>query len=137
MFTFLVSFFMAFLAQKLIYTINIWFNFVFGLFVEQDHLLNLFILGIYAKRLPINVHVFQYKNWCSPKFDWLIFFWLPLSEDLSIGRILSEKKIGVTGLLYDRTEVLYAEFNTKERKQPPVVTLQQATLYSRLFCVCD
>ena len=34
---------MAFLAQKLIYTINLWFNFVFGSFFEQDHLLNLFI----------------------------------------------------------------------------------------------
>ena len=52
LFTFLVSFFMAFLAQKLVYTINIWFNFVFGSFFEQDHLLNLFILGVYAKRWP-------------------------------------------------------------------------------------
>ena len=26
------------------------FNFVFGSFFEQDHLLNLFILGIYAKK---------------------------------------------------------------------------------------
>ena len=26
------------------------FNFVFGSFFEQDHLLNLFILGVYAKR---------------------------------------------------------------------------------------
>ena len=41
LFTFLVSFFMAFLAQKLIYTINIWFNFASGSFFEQDHLLNL------------------------------------------------------------------------------------------------
>ena len=40
LFTFLVSFFMAFLAQKLIYTINIWFNFVLGPFFEQDDLLN-------------------------------------------------------------------------------------------------
>ena len=52
LFTFLVSFFMAFLTQKLIYTINIWFNFVFGSFFEQDHLLNLFISGVYAKRWP-------------------------------------------------------------------------------------
>ena len=28
------------------------FNFVFGWFFEQDHLLNLFILGVYAKRWP-------------------------------------------------------------------------------------
>ena len=52
LFTFLVSFFMAFLAQKLINTINIWFNFVFGSVFEQDHLLNLFISGVYAKRWP-------------------------------------------------------------------------------------
>ena len=37
---------MAFLAQKLIYTIIIWFNYVFGSFFEQDHLLNLFILAV-------------------------------------------------------------------------------------------
>ena len=28
---------------------------------EQDNLLNLFILGFYAKN-ELNVHVFQYKN---------------------------------------------------------------------------
>ena len=27
-------------------------NFKFGWFFEQDHVLNLFILGVYAKRLP-------------------------------------------------------------------------------------
>ena len=50
LFTFLPSFFMAFLVQKLIYTINIWFNFVLGSFFKQNHLLNLIILGGYAKR---------------------------------------------------------------------------------------
>ena len=49
-FTFLVSFLLAFLTQKLIYTVNISFNFVFGSFFQQDHLLNLFISGVYAKR---------------------------------------------------------------------------------------
>ena len=52
LFTFLVSFFMAFLAQKLIYIINIWFKFVFEPFLKQDHLLNLFISGVNAKRWP-------------------------------------------------------------------------------------
>ena len=37
---------MAFLAQKLIYTINAWFNFAFGSYSEQDRLLNLIILGV-------------------------------------------------------------------------------------------
>ena len=50
LFIFLVSLFMAFLAGKLISTINIRFNFVPGLFFEQDHLLNLIILGVYSKR---------------------------------------------------------------------------------------
>ena len=50
LFTFLVSFFMAFLTRKLIHTVNVRFNFVFGSFLEQDHLLNLFISGVYAKR---------------------------------------------------------------------------------------
>ena len=33
-------------------TINIRVNFVFGSFFEQDHLLNLIILGVYTKRWP-------------------------------------------------------------------------------------
>ena len=52
LFTFLVSFFMALLAQKMIYTINTWFNFVLGSFFEQDHPSNLFISEIYANRWP-------------------------------------------------------------------------------------
>ena len=34
--------------------------------------------------------------------------------DLSIGRILSEKKYGGTGLISRKTEVLYAELNERE-----------------------
>ena len=95
---------MAFLAQKLIYTINIWFNFVFGSFFEQDYPLKLFIL---------NAQEFNYKNWCSLKFDQWFFsnFWL--SEDLSIRSILSEKKYGGTGLISEKTAALYAELNKR------------------------
>ena len=49
LFTFLVLFFMVFVAQKLIDAINKLFYFVPGSFFEQD-LLNLIILGVYAKR---------------------------------------------------------------------------------------
>ena len=73
LFTFLVSFFMAFLAQKLIYTINIWFNFVFGSFFEQYHLLNLFILGVYAKRWPKCACISMQKL-MQPKIWSMIFF---------------------------------------------------------------
>ena len=52
LFTFSVSFLMAFFAERLINIINIWFNFVFGSCFEQGHLLNLLILGVYAKRWP-------------------------------------------------------------------------------------
>ena len=34
-------------------------------------------------------------------------------RNLSIGRILSEKKLGVTGLISVKTEVLYAELNER------------------------
>ena len=61
LFTFLVSFFMTFLPQKLIYAINKWFNFVPGSFFEQDHLLNLIILGVYAKRWPKYARISEQK----------------------------------------------------------------------------
>ena len=41
----------------------------------------------------------------------MIFFLTLLSEDLSIGRILSEKNSAGTGLLYQKTEALYDEPN--------------------------
>ena len=37
---------MAFLAQKLINTVNIWFNFVLGSFFKQDHLLRPFSIQL-------------------------------------------------------------------------------------------
>ena len=48
---------MEFIAQKLIYTINIRFNLVSGSLFEEDHLLNLIILEVYAKG-DLNVHIF-------------------------------------------------------------------------------
>ena len=49
------------LMQKLIYTINIWLNFVPGPFFEQDHPLKLIILKVYAKRWPICACVSKQK----------------------------------------------------------------------------
>ena len=40
-------------------------------------------------------------------------FFSNLSEDLSIGRILSEKNPGGTGLISEKTETLYAELNER------------------------
>ena len=100
--TFLVSFYMAFLAQKLIYTINIWLNFVFGSFFKQDHLLSLFISGVMRKD-DLNVHVFQYKNWCSPKYDrWFIFLTLTVRGPFH-RKDFTWKKYGVMGLISEKT----------------------------------
>ena len=70
--TFLFSFFMAFLVQKLIYTINIRFDFVFSWFFEQDHLLNLIALGVYVKRWPKCALISKQKL-IQPKI-WSIIF---------------------------------------------------------------
>ena len=41
------------------------------------------------------------------------FFFVTLSEDPSIGSILSDKKYGGTGLLSEKTEALHAELNER------------------------
>ena len=73
LFTLLVSIFMAFLTQKLIYTINIWLTLCLAHLFGQDHQLNLIILGVYMKRWPKSARIstqklMQYKIW------WMIFF---------------------------------------------------------------
>ena len=56
------------------------------------------------------------------------------TEDLPIGRVLSEKKFGVTGLLSEKQKLCVQNL-TKERKQSPVVILQQTIFYS-IFIPC-
>ena len=105
LFTLLVSFVTVFLAQKLIYIINIWFNFVPGSFFGQDYLLNLMFMW----KDDLNMHLFQDRKsdwWFSPTN-----FWLP--EDPSIVRILSEKKNGGMGLLSRKTEALCADLKKR------------------------
>ena len=77
LFPFLVSFIMAFLAQKLIHAINIWINFVFGSFFEHDHLFNLIILEVYAKRWPKCARISKPKP-MQPKI-WSMNFFLTLT----------------------------------------------------------
>ena len=62
----------------------------------------------------LNVHVIQNRNWCSPKSDGWFFFYFILSEDLSTGRILSEKNMGLRGWFLKKTpEAMYAEFTER------------------------
>ena len=72
------------------------FNFVFGSFFEQDHLLNLLILGVYAQRWP-KVQVIENRNWGpfhKKEFKW-------------------KKMYGGTGLVSEKTEALYVEPNER------------------------
>ena len=99
---------MAFLAQKLIYIINIWFSFVFGWFFEQ---LNFFISGVYAKRWPKCARISHTKTDVAQN---LIDFFPNLTlRGPFHRRILSEKKYGGMGLISEKTEVLYTELNER------------------------
>ena len=82
----------------------------------------------------LNVHAFENRNCCSPKSDRCFFSNFDCQEDLSIGRILSEKKYGGKGLISEKTEALMQNL-PKEWKQQPVVILQQAIFYNR-FILC-
>ena len=112
LFTFFDSFFMAFLARKLIYTINIWFNFALGSFFELDNLLNSFISGVYAKRWSKCARI-SIQKLMQPKI-WSMIFFLTLTVRGPFHRKdFKWKKIGGTGLISEKTKVLYAELNER------------------------
>ena len=110
LFTFLVSFFIAFLAQKLIYTINISFIFAFGSFFEHDYLLNLIIVGVYAKRWPKFAHIWKKKLDLAEN---LIFFLTLTVRGSPDRKDFKRKTIGGMGLIFERTEALYTELNER------------------------
>ena len=115
LFTFLVSFFMAFLVQKLIYTINIWFNFVFGSFFEQDHLLNLFISGIYAKSRPKCARI-SIQKLMQPKI-WSMTFFLTLTVKWPFhSKDFQWKKIWGYGVNFWKKRKFCTQNLRKERK---------------------
>ena len=91
---------------------------------------NIIILKFMQKD-DLNVHVFQNRKWCSSKSDGWFFLNFWLSKDLSMGRIFRRKNMAVRGWLLRKRELCMYNL-TKERKQPPVVTLQQAIFYSVL-----
>ena len=71
----------------------------------------------------LDAHVFQHKNWCSPKSDRWLLFLLWLSENPSIGTISIEKKYGGTGLFPEKTETLHAELNEWEETATSTATV--------------
>ena len=105
--------------EKTVYTINIWFKFVFGLFFEQDHLLNLIILEFMQKD-DLNPYVFQNRKWYSSKSDqWFFFLTLTVEEPFH-RKDFTRKKIWGYVLISKKTEASYAEFN----KRAEAATLQ-------------
>ena len=111
---------MTFLMQRLIYTINIWFKFVFGSFFEQDYLLNLIILGVMRKD-DLNMLVFQNRNWYSSKSDrWLFFLILTVSGPFH-RKDFKWKKILGYGINFWKKWKFSKQNLPKEWKQPPVV----------------
>ena len=74
----------------------------------------------------------QLKIWSMIVF---FFFGFCLSEDLPIGRILSEKKHRGKELVAEKTRKFCKQNLTKERKQPPEVTPQQGIFYN-VFILC-
>ena len=92
LFIFLVSFFKAFLAWKLIYKINIYLTLCLA------HFLNKIIYQTYLfQKFDLKVYVFQNRNWES--FHRKDFKW--------------KKIYGGTVLVFKKTEALYAEFNER------------------------
>ena len=128
---------MAFLAQKLIHIINIWFNFVPGSFFGQYHPSNLIILGVYAKRWPkceriSRQKLIQHKIWSKT------FFFLTLAVRRHFHKKeFKWKKYGSTGPLSEKTEKrkLSMQNLTKEWKQPPLVIRQKSIFYN-IFIRC-
>ena len=65
----------------------------------------------------LNVHIFQNRNWCSPKSDrWFFFLTLTVRGPFH-RKDFKWKKYGGTGLISEKTEALYAELN--ERAEAP------------------
>ena len=78
---------------------------MFGLFFEQDHLLNVIILGVYAKRWPKCARISRQKL-MQPKI-WSIFLTLNVRGPFH-RKDFKQKNNGGTGLVSEKTESLEA-----------------------------
>ena len=117
-----------FLRQKLIYPINM-IQLCAGLFFEQDHLLNLIIFGVFAKRWPKCARISKQKL-IQPKIRSMNFF-LTLTVRRHFHRkdFKWKKNIGVRDYFLKKRKLCMQNL-TKERKQSPVVILQKWTFYN-------
>ena len=86
------------------------------------------------QKYVLNVHIFQNRNWCSPKSDWWFFSNFDCQRTFSKKK---KKKMGVWDqfLKKKKKKKLCMQNLTKEWKQPPVAILQQASFYN-IFILC-
>ena len=80
-------------------------------FFEQDHLLNLFILGVYAKRWPKCAHI-SIQKLTLPKIWLMIFLTLTVRGPFHRQDFMW-KKIWSMGLISEKMQVLYAKINKR------------------------
>ena len=122
---------MLFLTQRLIYTINIWIDFVFGSFFGKGCQLKASLFYEFVRKDELNVHIFQNRNWYSSKSNqWFFFFFFLI---LTIRRPFHRKGFSKNIYIGDGVNFWKNGISNqnllKEQKQPPVVIWQQA-----IFC---
>ena len=105
--TFLVSLFMAFLAQKLIYTISIWFDFVFGSFLERSFIKLNYFTSLCEKMTKMYAYFKTETNVASSKSDRWFF------SNFHCQKAFPWEKNGGTGLISEKAEDLYTELNKR------------------------
>ena len=76
-----------------------------GSLFEEDYLLNVIILGVYANRW-LNMDVFQNRNWCSPKSDGCFYLLILTVRGPFHRKDFNWKKYGGAGLISEKTEAL-------------------------------
>ena len=82
----------------------------------------------------LNGHVFRNRNWCKPKSDrWFSYCNFDCHRPFH-RKGFKWKKGGERGYFLKRRKFCMQSL-TKERKQPPVVILQQAIFYN-IFILC-
>ena len=85
--------------------------------------------------MRVYVHVFQNRNWCSSKSDRRFFFpFLTVRRPFHIKDFKWKKNMGVRGYFLEKRKLCIQNLK-KERKQPPVVILQQSIFY-KIFIRC-
>ena len=63
----------------------------------------------------LNVHVFQNRNWFSPKSDWWFFFLTLTARGPFHGGDCKWGEYGGTGLISEKREALYTELNERAK----------------------